>query len=79
MGVTRGDVFDAFVKETDGHVWKQIGMTGSDHDQCVLCDARSEGLGREADAASLVPCKYHVVLREYQNGVAEVRVSRFPK
>jgi hypothetical protein len=58
-------IFDRFIARTDGHIWRQVGMTGSDYDVCVLCLATSEGLGREADEKALKPCAFEIDWRNH--------------
>ena len=72
------DVDDVYrvVSMTDRHVWRQNGMTGSEHQSCVLCGAKTEGLGREADPAALVPCVYRIHFRKYAPGRAVLTVGR---
>lgn len=63
--------------ETDGmHLWRQIGMTGSEHDECVLCGAVSAGLGVKADDKSRVPCERKIQLRRFGLGRIHMRVVR---
>lgn len=51
------------------HVWKQQGMTGSEHDECVLCRAITEGIGitkeQSIKSGAYEPCKYEVYVRQY--------------
>jgi hypothetical protein len=76
MSDKASDDVDRVVALTNRHVWRQIGMTGSDHDRCVLCGANTGGLGIEADPRSLVPCVYRIHFRRYSSGVQTFTVGR---
>jgi hypothetical protein len=45
------------------HVWRQIGMTGSEYEECILCGAKIGVWGEPADPAALVPCKFEITVR----------------
>ena len=47
------------------HVWKQIGMTGSEHNECVLCRAKGGGLGQTADESAALPCTWTISRRRW--------------
>lgn len=61
---------------TGRHVWRQIGMAGSDYDECVLCGANTEGLGKPASENSFLPCERKVAWRTYGGGRTVLRVER---
>jgi hypothetical protein len=67
---------DRLVAKTNRHVWRQNGMTGSEHQSCVLCGAKTEGLGREADPESKAPCVYRIRFRRYSSGAQAFTVGR---
>ena len=66
-------MFDGILAHTDGHVWRQIGMTGSDHDECSLCGAKGSGLGQDSDEAAMRPCTRQLQLRRFGDGPVHVR------
>ncbi len=62
----------------DGHLWRQVGMTGSDHDECVMCGAKGGGIGGPADAKAEAPCERQIEVRIFGDGThpPHLRVTR---
>ena len=67
-------VLQNIIRETDGHVWRQVGMTGSEHDECVACGANTSGLGVEASESASKPCEWRLMLRAFGEGPPHVRL-----